>query len=160
MDPSAELKKPFQASVLVSGAAVATLFIYAFIVEIIKSVLSPYTGVVHSLQLQVGRYFLYGTAIIVVILVRVLVRTLTKKKSGETLPVFIQKLGRAAIVISVLAEAPALLGFVFFLLTGGSRDFYYLLFVSLFLEFMYFPRKRAWEEMIKNAYQQVQIKGK
>lgn len=157
MDPSAELEKPFRASVLVSGAAVATLFIYAVIVEIIKSVWSPYKGIVHSSHLQAGRYFLYGTAIVVVILVRVLVRVLTKKKSGEMLLAFIQKLSRAAIVISVLAEAPALLGFIFFLLTGGSRDFYYLLFVSLFLEFMYFPRMRGWEEMIRNAYPQTQI---
>jgi len=160
MDLSAELEKPFRASVLVSGAAVATLFIYAAIVEIIKSALSPYKGIVHSSHLQAGRYFLYGAAIIIVILVRVLVRALAKKKSGETLPVYIQRLSRAAIVISVLAESPALLGFVFFLLAGGSRDFYYLLFVSLFLEFMYFPRMRTWEELIRNAYQQPHIEGR
>ncbi len=159
MDPIAELKKPFRVSVLISGAAAATLFIYAVIVEIIKSFLSPYDGLVHASHLQGQRYLLYGTAILVVILIRVLGRTLTKKKSGEILPVFIQKLSRAAIIISVLAESPALLGFVFFLLTGGSRDFYYLLFVSLFLEFMYFPRIRVWEEMIRNAYQQTQIEG-
>jgi hypothetical protein len=45
-----------------------------------------------------------------------------------------------------LAEI-AVLGFVLFLLTGLSRDFYPLLFVSLFLAFMYFPRLRVWQDL-------------
>ncbi len=157
MDPRTDLEKPFRASVLVSWAAVATLLIYAVLVEIIKSVLSPYPGIVRPSSLQVERYFLYGMAILVAIFLRVLIRALTKKKGNETLSLFVQKLSRAAVVISVVAELPALLGLISFLLTGQSRDFYYLLFVSLFLEFMYFPRKRAWEEMIRNATPQTQI---
>lgn len=152
MDPFADLKKAFRMTVLVSGAIIATLFIYAVIVEIIKSELKPFKGLILTSDIHILRYLFYGLAVLVVVLIRILGRTLLKGNRGDVPQIFIQKLSRAAIIISVLAEIPALLGFVLFLLTGASRDFYYLLFISLFLEFMYFPRIKTWEEMIKNTF--------
>ena len=49
-----------------------------------------------------------------------------------------------------LAEIPAILGLVLFLIAGYNRDFYVLLFVSLFLLFMYLPRLKSWEDILKN----------
>ncbi len=152
MDPFSDLKKSFRMTVFVSGAIIATLFIYAVIVEIIKSELKPFKGLILTSDIHILRYLFYGLAVLVVVLIRILGRTLLKGNRGDVPQIFIQKLSRAAIIISVLAEIPALLGFVLFLLTGASRDFYYLLFVSLFLEFMYFPRIKTWEEMIKNTF--------
>ncbi|MFW6137276.1 MAG: hypothetical protein ACOC5U_04280, partial [Candidatus Aminicenantaceae bacterium] len=46
---------------------------------------------------------------------------------------------------AALCEIPALLGLMFFLLTGTSRDFYFLLILSVILFFMYFPKKIQWQ---------------
>jgi hypothetical protein len=157
MEPFADLKKAFRSTTLASGAVIVTLFIYAVIVEVIKSELKPFTGFLLMADKQVLRYLSYGLAILVVVLTRILGRTWLKGNPGEAPQVFIQKLSRAAVLTAVLAEVPAVLGFVFFLLTGAARDFYYLLFVSLFLEFMYFPRTKTWVEMIKNTYPQAKF---
>lgn len=48
----------------------------------------------------------------------------------------------------VLSEAPGILGLILFLLGGLNIDFYLLLFASLLLVFMYFPRRSGWEEWL------------
>jgi hypothetical protein len=149
MEPSTDLRRAFRATVLVSGAVIATLFVYAVVVEVIKSVLRPFTGVARPSDLQTLRYLAYGLAVLVVILIRVLSRALIKSGPGESEQIIVRKLSQAGLVVSFLAEVPAVLGLIFFLLTGISRDFYYLLFVSLFLEFMYFPRISTWETQAK-----------
>ncbi|MCK7583580.1 MAG: hypothetical protein MZV65_54010 [Chromatiales bacterium] len=49
----------------------------------------------------------------------------------------------------VLGEVPAIVGLALFLVSGQALDFYKLLFVSLFLTFLNFPRAGAWEEWLK-----------
>jgi hypothetical protein len=56
------------------------------------------------------------------------------------------RLQRTAILTMVLGEIPSILGLGLFLVTGSNVDFYVLLFASLLLVFMYFPRRTAWEE--------------
>ncbi|MCX6565278.1 MAG: hypothetical protein NTW38_02455, partial [Candidatus Aminicenantes bacterium] len=55
-----------------------------------------------------------------------------------------------ALIDLVLAEIPAILGLVLFLIAGYNWDFYILLFVSLFLLFMYLPRLKNWEDILQN----------
>jgi hypothetical protein len=154
MDPFADLKRTFHMTVLANAAVIASLFILTAVVEIIKSRLKSFQGLFQIPNSQVVRYIFYGLAVLIVISIRVLSRTLVRSHHGDSSGVFIQRLSRAAIFTSSLAEIPALLGFVLFLLIGASRDFYYLLFFSLVLEFMYFPRIKAWEEMIRKTYPQ------
>lgn len=157
MELFADLKKAFRMTVLISGAVIAALFIYAVIVEIIKSQLKPFQGIVQVADIRNLRYLFYGFAILIVVLIRILSRTLLKSNRGEVPQSFIQKISRAAIIISVLAEIPALFGFVLFLLTGASGDFFYLLFVSLFLEFLYFPRIKTWQDMMKKTFPELEV---
>jgi hypothetical protein len=82
-----------------------------------------------------------------VVLVRLAARSALRVRPGEDQRGLVSRLSRASVVTSALAEIPAVLGLVLFLLTGLSRDFYPLLFVSLFLEFMYFPRLRVWQDL-------------
>ena len=149
MDMSLELKKSFRQAAIIAGALTASLLVYLIIFEVLKSTLAPFGGFVAILDRQTLRYVLYGAAVVVIILIRLLSRTLLKGPPGETSPMFIQRLLRASIVVSSLSEIPAMLGFVYFLLTGSSRDFYFLLVISLFLEFMYFPRHRVWEDTVR-----------
>jgi hypothetical protein len=155
MDPSLELKKVFRAMVIMDGVLIAGLFLYALIVELIKSQLKPFSGLISMRHGQSLRYIFYGVAVAVVVLIRILSRIQTRAtQAGETLPQFIHRLSRGTVMVSTVAELPAVLGFGLFLLTGFSRDFYFLLFVSLFLEFMYFPRIKAWQDQIRERFPQ------
>jgi hypothetical protein len=156
MEQPADLRRSFRLTVIANAAIIASLFILWVVVEIIKSGLNSFRGFSLMPHGQLMRYVFYSLAIIVVILVRVLGRVLVRPRPGESHQALIQKLSRAAICTSSLAEIPALLGFVLFLLLGVSRDFYVLLFVSLVLEFMYFPRIRTWEEIMRGTIPQPQ----
>jgi hypothetical protein len=152
MDPDAELKRGFRTAIVVAGALAASLFLYALMVELIKSQLRPFSGfLVSGLHRQTLRYLFFGAAAGAVVLIRFAGKALLKKRSGEDLPQLISRLDRTAVITSALGELPAVLGFILFLLTGYSRDFYPLLFVSLFLEFMYFPRFSVWQDAARET---------
>jgi hypothetical protein len=54
-----------------------------------------------------------------------------------------------SMISAALCEVPVILGWVLFFLSGNVRDFYILLFISLVLFVLYFPRFSNWEEWIK-----------
>src|SRR4030043_1950925 len=145
MEFKSDLKRAFRTTAIVNGALVASLFIYALMVELIKSQLRPFSGfLVSGISLQTLRYLAFGAAVGAVVLVRLGGRTLLKTRPGEDPHQLIFRLSRAAVITSAMGELPAILGFVLFLLTGLSRDFYALLFVSPFFEFCFSPRFGAW----------------
>jgi len=148
MESLTDLKKSFQTTVLVCGAVFISLFIYAAIVEILKSQFGFFAGLVRASETRALFFMFYGLAITAVILIRFLNRSLTKKKAADTPQMTIQRLSRAAVITAVVAEIPALLGFVLSHLTGSRQNFYYLLFVSLILEFIFFPRLKTWKDVL------------
>ena len=154
MAPDSDLKKVFRTTVIINAALVASLFLYALLAELVKSQLKPFRGFSSGLPLQTLRYLFFGAAVGAVGLVRLAGRTLHKVMPGEDLHVLIPRLSRTTVITSALGELPAVLGFVLFLLTGLSRDFYILLFVSLFLEFMYFPRLSVWQDLARERFPQ------
>jgi len=155
MEFNSDLKRVFRTTVIVNGALVASLIIYALMVELIRFQLKPFIGMlVSGPSHQTLRYLVFGAAVGMVVLVRLTGRTLLKVRPGEDLHHLISRLSRAAVFTSSLGELPAILGFVLFLLTGFFRDFYALLFVSLVLEFMYFPRLKVWQDLARERFPQ------
>jgi F0F1-type ATP synthase membrane subunit c/vacuolar-type H+-ATPase subunit K len=152
MEPLTDLKKSFQTTVLVCSAVFVSLFIYAVIVEILKSRLGFFSGLAPVSETRTLLFVFYGLAIAAVILIRFVNLSLTKKKAADSPQMTLQQLSRAAVITAVVAEIPALLGFVLFLLTGSSKNFYYLLFASLILEFIFFPRLRTWKEILEHQF--------
>jgi len=153
MHPDPNLKKVFRTTVFVSGAMLASLFLYALMVELVRSQLKPFPGLlVSGVRHQTLRYLFFAAAVGAVVLVRFAGRARFKKTPGEDLTRLIFRLSRTAVITSALAELPAVLGFVLFLLTGFSRDFYVLLFSSLVLEFIYFPRQRDWQDLVRESF--------
>lgn len=94
----------------------------------------------------------HGGAIAIIILTRVLARGGQKSAPGEDPRAYIQKLARSSIVIAALSEVPALLGFFYSYLSGNFRAFYAFSFVSLGLEFIYFPRLIVWRDLVGSRY--------
>jgi hypothetical protein len=155
MEPESELKTAFRTTVIITGALVACLFLYALMVELIRSELKPFLGLlVSGFRRQTLRYLFFGAAVGAVIWIRFAGRSLLRMTPGEDVHRLISRLSRTSVITSSLGELPAVLGFALFLLTGFSRDFYILLFVSLFLEFMYFPRFKVWQDLARERFLQ------
>lgn len=147
-----ELRSAFRASVVICAAIIASLFLYAVIIQILKSQLNLGSGLVAAGSFAFLRYIFYGAAIAAVLLSRFLLRRLARPAERETPRQAIQKLSRATVMACVLGEVPALVGIILFFLSGSSRDFTILLVVSLFLQFMYFPRIKAWQDALRERY--------
>lgn len=141
-----ELRGHFRPAATVSAAVVASLVLYLVLVEVLRAVYKPFRGFASLGDVQTVRYAVFGAAIVVVILIRLLRPRLLRPVPGADERTALVRLQRAAVLTMVLAEVPAILGLGHFLITGLNVDFYVLLVASLVLVFMYFPRKAAWEE--------------
>jgi hypothetical protein len=159
MDLSNELRKTFRQTVIISGAMAASLLVYAVVLEVIRATIKPFQGFWPISNSQAIRYLFYGAAVAVIVLIRLLSRALLKSGPQEGPSAFFNRLARATILTAALSEIPVVLGFVLFILTGSSRDFYYLFLVSLVLEFMYFPRYRYWEDLVSNRFPSARLDG-
>ena len=158
METGSQLKAAFRTNVIISGSLVASLVVYAVLVELIKARMRPLSGLlVPGIGHQSIRYIFYGASVAAVVLVRLAGRSILRTMPGEDARHLIHRLSRAGVLSSALAELPAVFGFVMFLLIESSRDFYILLFVSLFLQFMYFPRLKAWQSVVQERFPQLGI---
>jgi len=145
MEHSRELKKAFGSARLTGAAFVACLFFYLVLIELVKSRYRPFAGFARLTDVQTLRIVLFAAAVALVVLNRVLNGRLLKKGAGPDPATTVRTLYRAAIISLTLAEMPAIIGLVLFFLSGLYKDFYVMLFVSLVLIFMYFPRLKNWE---------------
>lgn len=148
MDIQDELRRRIKNLTLVGITVVSSLLVYLGLAEFIRYHFRPFHGFVAIPDAQRLRYVVFALAVLSVILIRVLRPALLRKKAGEDLKMTLHRLDRAALLTLVLAEVPALLGLGLFLLRGFNVDFYILLFASLLLVFMYFPRRSSWQEWL------------
>jgi hypothetical protein len=152
MENQPEWRTALRTAVFVHVAIVAAVFLYAVILEVLKATLRPMPRLAAGTNIQVLRYVFYGLAVVAVIAVRLVNRGMFHSRPGESFSEAIHRLSRTAILTSILCGAPAGLGLILVFLTGTVRDFYYLLFVSLILTFMYFPRSRTWTEILRERF--------
>ncbi|MBN2206325.1 MAG: hypothetical protein JW742_02885 [Candidatus Aminicenantes bacterium] len=143
----------FRRTVVMGAAICASLLVYVGIVELMRAVMKPFHGiaVVPLGKVQTLRLLIYGLAVASVIAIRLMRGRLLRVVPGEASRLTLMRLMRASVLTFILAELPALAGIVLFFATGLSRDFYILLFVSLVLEFMYFPRRAPWDDLLSRG---------
>jgi hypothetical protein len=146
MDFHEELGRHSRSVSVVAAAIIASLVIYLGLVEVLRAALKPFRGFAAIADIQPIRYAVFGAAVVVIILIRVLRPRLLRKNPREDPKTALHRFQRAALLTMVLGEIPAILGLGLFLLGGNNVDFYILVFTSLLLVFMYFPRREAWEE--------------
>jgi hypothetical protein len=144
-------KRAHRTATAFGGAILAVLAVYLIVEEVVRAVFRPFAGFA-SLNEEAGlRYALYAAAVAAVVLLRLVHGALLRPRKSQEPAAALRNLVRASVVVLALAEAPAAIGLALFLLGGYNRDFYILLFVSLVLAFMYFPRRRAWEATLQNS---------
>jgi hypothetical protein len=151
MDPREELRTHLRPAAIVGTALIASLVVDLALVEVLRSVLKPFRGFVGTAGLQPLRLGLFAAAAAVVLVILVLRHRLFRLDPGEDAAAALGRLQRATIVVLVLGEIPAVLGLALFLIGGNAVDFYALLFASLVLTFIDFPRRAAWEDMMKGC---------
>lgn len=145
------LKKAYRTTALIGTGMIASLFIYAILVEAIRVQQRPFAGFASFPEIQILRYIFYGLALFQLGVMRVLQRLLLKKGPTDDLQALIGRLSTSAIVIYALCETPAIYGLVLFFLGGLWKDFYLLLAYSLGLFLFHFPRYSRWEEWIREG---------
>jgi hypothetical protein len=148
-DSQNNLRRAYKLSAVVGIAVGSSLLIYAVVVEIMKNHQAFFSGLVTFHDMRILRYIFYGLSIANVLILRIIRGILLRKSPIDDHCALITKLQKASILSTALCEGPALYGFILFLLGGMRRDFYFLLIVSLFLLFMYFPRRKNWQAWLE-----------
>jgi F0F1-type ATP synthase membrane subunit c/vacuolar-type H+-ATPase subunit K len=154
INPADELRKAYRTTVLIGLVMMASLVIYAVVVEVIKKQNAPFSGF-SPLPPDVFttlRYALMAVAAIEFIVIQIVNRAMLSAKApatrtASTAP-FVQ-LVSAAVVSFALCESVAIFGLVLFLIKGDTSDFYLFLMVSLLYFAVYFPKYGKWEEWVR-----------
>lgn len=151
-----DLRKAYRITAFVGLAMIASLIVYAVVVELIKKQNAPFGGF-SPMPEVIGklRYVLLGVVVVEFFVIRFLNKLMLSGKaplrSSPTAGPFtseVQRLISASIVTFALCESVAIYGVVLFLIQGNTSDFYLFLALSLFYFIVYFPRYGNWEEWI------------
>lgn len=136
------LKQRYLVANLIGLAMVASVFIYAVVVEVMQRALAPFTGLaaLSASQVQVLKYVLVGLALGHFFLLKSLPKVLAPPTAA--------RLFLTAILTFALCEAVALYGLVFFLLSGRVFDFYLFFALSLFYFYFFYPKYQEWEQLL------------
>ena len=149
MDPQDELRKHLRPATLVGAAIVASLLVYLGLVEALKLFLKPFHGFAAAGGSQPVRLAVFGAAAGAILLILLIRPRLFRRDARPDAAAGFGRLQRAALLVLILGEVPAILGLGLFFVGGNAADFYKLLFASLVLTFINFPRRAAWEEWLK-----------
>ena len=167
-----KLKKAYRVSLIIGLAMVASVVIYALIVELMKRQ-GGLSG--HPLPDETAnllRYIFLGVAGMDLFLIILLRRLMLGRKiadsppeappapapapfigvyrmRGFNYPAPISALLTSSIVTYALCEAVAIFGLTLFFVAHKATDFYMFLALSLVMFAVFFPRYRQWEDFIK-----------
>ena len=148
MDGSEDLRRTYRETAIVCGAMVASVLLYAVVVEVLRTRL-PAGGGGAGVNVDLLRYAFYLLAAIEGLAIPFVRRAV---EAGPAVRgILLARLRTGALVAAALAEAAAVKGLVRFLLAGRRLDFYLLAGWSLLLQLFHFPRYERWEEAARTA---------
>ncbi len=140
-----DLESSYRATTLLCCALMATLFFYPLLVEFVRAQGGLALGLSTAL-IESVRYLCYALALVALGLGGAVKRVLVGRASGSDMSVLLRRLQSAVLIAYGLAEVPAVLGFVLFLLTGLRADFYLLWLLALAAMLGHFPRRTLWQD--------------
>jgi hypothetical protein len=148
MNASEDPHRTYRETAIVCGALVASVLIYAVIVEVLKPTLPP-RGAGADINADLLRYAFYLLAGVGGLAIPF------GRRAVEAGPwvrgSVLVRLRTGAVVAASLAEASAVMGLVLFVLAGRRADFYVFAGWSLLLQLVHFPRRARWEEAARAA---------
>jgi len=140
------LETAYRIATIICGAMAASTVLYALVVAVISASQAPFEGFAPSFQPSILRTALWTLAIVDAGLIGLVRRALVARSRSEGAAGQARRLITTAVVTAALAELPAIIGLVLFMLSGLHGDFYALLALSLALQAIYFPRLDGWRE--------------
>jgi hypothetical protein len=142
---SSALKARYLAVNFIGLAMIASVFVYAGVVELIKWQWATFTGFggLASFTADLLWYIFLAVAVAQYGAIKAVPKIVPAK--------LVDKLPQAAVITFALCESVALLGLVLFLLTGRSLDFYTFMLISLGLFYWFYPRYDQWEKLVNKA---------
>lgn len=143
---SAGLEIAYRNAAIVCGAMAASTLLYALVVAVISVLQAPFEGFAPTMQPSIFRSTLWTIALVEAGLIGLVRRALLARPRAEGGAEQVRRLITTAVVGAALAEVPAILGLILFMLSGLRGDFYALLVLSLALQAVYFPRLDGWRE--------------
>jgi hypothetical protein len=137
------LKARYLAVNFIGLAMIASVFVYAGVVELIKWQLAPFAGFakLDSRTVDLLKYGFLVIAAVQYVAIKVVQKVLPGK-SVDNLPL-------TAIISFALCESVAVLGLVLFLLGGQTMDFYIFMMISLGFFYLHFPKYEQWERWVR-----------
>ena len=137
------LKARYLAVNFIGLAMIASVFVYAGVVELIKWQLAPFAGFA-QLDPHTAAFIKYAFLALAAAQFGVIkiVQKILPTRSVENLSV-------TAIITFALCEAVAVLGLGLFLLAGQGLDFYIFMVISLGFFTLFFPKYDQWEQRLR-----------
>lgn len=137
------LKARYLAINFIGLAMIASVFIYAGVVELLKWQLAPFAGfsTLDPGTADLIKYIFLALAAAQFFIIKALQKILSAHS--------VEKLSLTAIITFALCESVAVLGLVLFLLNGNSMDFYIFMVLSLGFFYLFFPKYEQWEERLR-----------
>jgi hypothetical protein len=147
MDAASELRQAHRTAVLITGALITSLVMYAVVATVFRTSHAPAEGAagLPAARLGLARYAAWIASAVVVLALPGLRRVLLTRRPDDSRQRAIARLTLATVVGAGLAELPAVAGFLLVVLGGLFLDFYLLASLSLALLLANAPRYDAWE---------------
>jgi hypothetical protein len=140
------LEAAYRNAAITCGAMAASTLFYAGVVAVISVFQAPFEGFAGPSQASPLRLALWTVAALEAGLIGVVRRALLSRARAESAATQAGRLVTTSVITAAMAEMPAILGLVLFMLFGLRADFYALLAISLALQAIYFPRLEGWRE--------------
>jgi hypothetical protein len=137
------LKSRYLAINFIGLAMIASVFIYAGVVELIKWQMAPFAGfaTLDPQMVALIKYTFLALAAAQFGIIKALQKILPTRS--------VENLSLAAIITFTLCESVAVLGLLLFLLAGQALDFYIFMVISLGFFYLFFPKYEQWEERLR-----------
>ena len=150
-DHHREVKNMYRMTAIIGGAMAASVFIYAGVVEFLVR-FGKLGGFNYPLQqAEFLRIIFMGIAIAnyaLIVFLRGRNYAAVRNIPPERFPAALGKLYNGAIISFAISESVAILGLVFFFLTGDRLNFYVFMAVSVLFFIIFFPRLSAWQKIV------------
>ena len=143
---SASLEAAYRNAAITCGAMAASTFLYAVAVAVVSISQAPFEGFAGQAQPTGLRLVLWIIAVVVAGVIGLVRKALLGHSPAGDQAAQARRLVSTSIVTAALAEVPAVLGLVLFMLSAMRIDFYALFVLSLVLQAVYFPRLEGWRE--------------
>jgi hypothetical protein len=143
---SESLEAAYRNAAITCGAMAVSTFLYAVAVIVVSVLQAPFEGFAGQVPSPTVRLALWAAAIFVAGLIGLIRRALLGRSPAGDRRAQAHRLVSTSIIVAAVAELPAVLGLVLFMLFALRTDFYALFVLSLVLQAVHFPRLEGWRQ--------------